>query len=256
MESIGGLSASLEANLGVGSGTAQVFTWLVILSVCYLLLQILQASFGGILKKSRARGNLTLLFGQCGAGKTALFFRLRDQEEVQSVSSLNPIRDSFKVKVGEEQSIGPIEIVDYPGHLRYRNKANELVKEARCIVYVVDSDDKQRLKDVAEHLYELMTLKDIFELQTPLLLALNKCDLTSARSEKYVIEEIEREIEQMRVSRAATLEGQDSADSFLGVDGQKFKLLEHSPCPIQVCRISVKQPDLDPVLDFIQQHYT
>ena len=74
-----------------------------------------------------------------------------------------------------------------------------------------------------------------------MLVACNKSDLTSARTEKFIVrafdwasvdrfaqdafclgpllvsqlkvEEIEREIEQMRVSRAATLEGQDQADS-------------------------------------------
>ena len=76
--------------------------------------------------------------------------------------------------------------------------------------------------------------QDVLELHTPMLVACNKSDLTSARTEKFIVralvwagvmhssavlssskvEEIEREIEQMRVSRAATLEGQDQADSW------------------------------------------
>ena len=53
----------------------------------------------------------------------------------------------------------------------------------------------------------------MLELHTPILIACNKSDLASARSEKSIVEEIEREMEQMRVSRGATLEGQDQADS-------------------------------------------
>merc|ERR1712194_982651 len=153
------------------------------------------------------------------------------------------------------ESFGPVEVVDLPGHLRYRGRQNELLKEARCIIYMVDSEDKQRLKDVAEHLYELLTHQDIIELHTPILLACNKIDLATAKTEKMIIEEIEREIELMRASRAATLEGQDQADSYLGLDGVKFKLVEHAPCPFETCRISAKKPSLDAVYDFLRQQY-
>jgi len=254
---IGGFSRSVEETFGVGSSTAQVLTAVVVMLSLYLLLQIFQVATSSA-KLRRTRGNMTLILGQCGSGKTALFFRLRDREDVQSVSSLSPHRDSFSLKIGdaEEQTLGPLEVMDFPGHLRFRSRAAELVKEARCIVYVVDSEDKPRLKDVAEHFYELLTNQDVLDLHTPILLACNKCDLSSARSEKAIVDEIEREIEQMRVSRAATLEGQDQADSYLGIDGQKFKLLEHSPCPIQTCRISVKKAELEPLYDFLQQQFS
>ena len=42
------------------------------------------------------------------------------------------------------------QVVDFPGHLRMRGKANDMLPEARCIVYLVDSDDKPKLK---EHQY-------------------------------------------------------------------------------------------------------
>jgi len=253
MDTVNGFAASVEGKLGVSENFAQVLTWLVILTVGWMVLQLLQGATKGVLTKSRARGNVTLILGQCGAGKTALFFRLRDQAEVSSVSSLKPLRD--KLQVQELESMGPVEVVDCPGHQRMRGRASEFLKEARCIVYVVDSEDKQKLKDVAEHLYELMTNPEILELHTPILLACNKIDLASARTEKFIIDEIEREIEIMRNSRAATLEGQDQADSYLGIDGEKFKLLDHAPCPIQTCRISVKKPNLDPLYDFLRQQF-
>merc|ERR1719408_1177969 len=131
----------------------------------------------------------------------------------------------------------------------------DFVKQARAMVYVIDAQDKARLKDVAEHLYELMTSKEVNELRLPLLLACNKTDLAGARSEKFIIDEIEREIERMRISRGASLQGEDSADSYLGVDGEKFKLFEHSPCPIETCSISVKTPKLDPLFDFLRVHF-
>ncbi|CAE7231256.1 Srprb, partial [Symbiodinium sp. KB8] len=250
-------SGALEASLGVGSSTASVLTFLLILISVYVTLQIFQVVSGSGIRSRRSRGNAALILGPCGSGKTSVFFRLRDGEEVQTVSSLAPARDSFEIKAGEaeDQKLGPLEVVDFPGHLRMRGKANDMVKEARCIIYLVDAEDKPKLKDVAEHFYELFTHPDVLELHTPMLVACNKSDLTSARTEKFIVEEIEREIEQMRVSRAATLEGQDQADSYLGVDGEKFKLLEHAPCPIQTCRISAKKNQLDPLYDFLLQQF-
>lgn len=257
MESISHVSKGVEANLGVSSSVAQVLTWFAVLACAYVALQVLQGLFGGALKKRRERGQMLLLLGQCGAGKTALYYQLKDQSEVKLVSSLSPNRDKLRIKVGDtEEYLGPIETIDYPGHQRFRGKQAELYADARCIVYLVDSEDKQKLKDAAEHLYEILTCQEVIELHIPILLACNKSDIGTARTEKFIVEEIEREMEQMRVSRGATLMDQDQADSYLGVDGEKFKLVEHSPCPIEICRISTKKPDISPVYDFLQQQFT
>ncbi|CAJ1399895.1 unnamed protein product [Effrenium voratum] len=258
METIRRASGSLEASLGLGSGTALALTWLVVLLSVYLSLQLFQVMSGSALKKRRSRGSAAMILGQCGAGKTALFFRLRDGEEAQTVSSLQPLRDSFALNAPQapDQKLGPIEVLDFPGHMRMRGKCGDLLKEARCIIYMVDSEDKPKLKDVAEHFYELLTHPDMLELHVPILLACNKSDLSSARTEKFIVEEIEREIEQMRVSRGATLEGQDQAESYLGIDGEKFKMAEHACCPFQTCKISAKKNELEPVYDFLMQHYT
>mmetsp|Transcript_45608 Transcript_45608/g.90456 ORF Transcript_45608/g.90456 Transcript_45608/m.90456 type:complete len:258 (-) Transcript_45608:129-902(-) len=256
MDHVNGIASNVQDKLGVSSNVAQVLAWLMVLVVGYMALQVLQGLTKGILQKRRTRGQLALLLGQCGSGKTSIFFRLRDGSEVQSVSSLKPLKDSFQLRPAEDaETFGPIEVVDYPGHQRLRGKAAEMLKEARCILYIVDAEDKQRLKDVAENLYEILTHPDILELHTPILLACNKTDLATARPEKFILDEIDREMEQMRLSRAATLEGQDQADSYLGIEGEKFKLIEHSPCPIQVCRISAKKLQLEPLYDFLREQY-
>lgn len=256
MDKINVLANNVQDKLGVSNNVAQVLAWLTILVVAYMALQVLQGLTKSALQKRRTRGQLALLLGQCGAGKTSIFFRLRDGEEVQTVSSLKPLKDTFQLRPQEDaETFGPIEVVDYPGHQRLRGKVAEILKDARCILYVVDSEDKQRLKDVAENLYEILTHPDILELHTPILLACNKVDLATARPDKFILDEIDREMEQMRLSRAATLEGQDQADSYLGIEGEKFKLLEHSPCPIQTCRISAKKLQLEPLYDFLREQY-
>mmetsp|Transcript_33964 Transcript_33964/g.97842 ORF Transcript_33964/g.97842 Transcript_33964/m.97842 type:complete len:257 (-) Transcript_33964:109-879(-) len=254
MEAVNSFASVLEGKLGVSAGIAQVLTWFAIFAIGWAIFQlIVPGAKGGALGGRRKKGDALLLLGQTGAGKTTFFFRLRDDVEVQTVSSLKTLRDKFTIKALENSPT--LDVIDCPGHQRMRGRAAELLKEARCIVYLVDSEDKPRFKDVAEHLYELFTSPEVLELHTPILLALNKSDLPKARTEKYIIDELDREIEIMRGSRGATLEGQDSADSYLGVEGEKFKLLEHAPCPIQTCRVSVKQPALEPVLEYIRDQF-
>merc|ERR1712190_582130 len=162
MDSINGISSSVEATLGVSSSIAQVLTWLVILSIGYLVLTIVKGASKG---KRRSRGNLALLMGQCGSGKTTAFFRLREpheEEPVTTVSSLKPLREVLQLRPGgDKESFGPVEVEDFPGHLRMRGKQNNLLTEARCIVYLIDAEDKQKLKDVAEHFYEFLTCQDV-----------------------------------------------------------------------------------------------
>jgi signal recognition particle receptor subunit beta len=253
---VNSVAQTVEAKLGVSSSVSQVVTWIAIFAVCWVALQIFQGAFGGASKKRRQRGQLLVLLGQCGSGKTALFYRLKDQIEIETVSSLKSAREKIRIKPDDsEEELGPIDVIDYPGHLRFRGKQAELLGEARCIVYMIDAEDKKRLKDVAEHLYELFTSKEVLEMRIPILLACNKTELGGARPDKFILEELEREIEQMRVSRGATLAGEDQADSYLGVDGEKFKILEHSPCPVEICRISAKKPSLGPLYDFLRQQY-
>jgi len=252
------MSGAVEATLGVSPTIAQAVTWFALIAIAYVALQVVQVfMFAGGKKKRRQRGQSLLLLGQCGAGKTALYYQLKDNTtEVKFVSSLTANREKIVIKVGDsEEELGPIDTIDYPGHQRFRGRQADLYGDAKCIVYLVDSEDKQKLKDAAEHLYEILTCEEVIELHIPILLCCNKIDLPGARTEKYILEEIEREMEQMRASRGATLEGQDQADSYLGVDGEKFKLVEHSPCPIEICRISIKKPELEPVYDFLKQQF-
>mmetsp|Transcript_17401 Transcript_17401/g.40654 ORF Transcript_17401/g.40654 Transcript_17401/m.40654 type:complete len:259 (-) Transcript_17401:108-884(-) len=256
MEAMNDAASKVAASAGLSSGMSQVVVWFALLLFCYVTLQIflMLVRTGDGKGGARRRGDKLLLLGQCGSGKTTLFFQLRDQMEVKTVSSLKSFHDKLRICSGEEL-VAVVETIDFPGHTRMRAKAAELLKEARCIVYLIDSEDKQKMKDVAEHLYELFTHPVMCSLKIPMLIAYNKTDLPSARPDKMLLQELEREIEQMRTSRGATLEGQDQADSYLGVDGEKFKLLEHSPCAIDLCRISAKKPLLEPVYDFIRQHF-
>lgn len=86
-----------------------------------------------------------LLIGPAGAGKTRLFYRLvTGDNSVQTISSVEPnTSHQVKVRVGGEDQIKQIEIIDVPGHYNYRQKLREsYLPQAAAIVLVIDAKDK------------------------------------------------------------------------------------------------------------------
>eukprot|EP00397_Hematodinium_sp_SG-2012_P062006 GEMP01082991.1.p1 GENE.GEMP01082991.1~~GEMP01082991.1.p1 ORF type:complete len:118 (+),score=22.98 GEMP01082991.1:348-701(+) len=100
--------------------------------------------------------------------------------------------------------------------------------------------------------YEIFTQPQIY--LVPMMICVNKIDLAGARSEEQVVEDLEREIERMRTSRGAALEGEDAAETYLGIDGQQFEL-SHAPTNVDVTSISAEKGDIDGAIDFLQQHF-
>ena len=156
-------------------------------SVRRVLLDMLKSPFGLASKKPPRRSAVALL-GQCGSGKTALFFRLRadaaaaaakdsgaSAEEIKDassppafgfVSSLRANRDTLSMPLLDGQATTEVDILDCPGHQQLSEGGREttlrLVRAGalRAIIYVLDSRNtpaaKRALKDAAEHLYDLM----------------------------------------------------------------------------------------------------
>ncbi|PHJ22870.1 signal recognition particle receptor beta subunit protein, partial [Cystoisospora suis] len=210
---------------------------------------------------SRGSGRRVVLLGPSGSGKTSLFLLLRNGRLTDTVPSMQENIDAVRVTASSQEGDGPDggeegtsvfpEIVDFPGHARLRTLSAPYVEQAAAIVFLVDAADKAALKVAAEQLYELFTNRLLHQRQTPLLLVVNKTDLSEARTEEAVVEDIEREIERSRASRAALLEGEDDADNFIGVEGEVFKILEHAPQPVEVCRASVKSSEVRPIREFL-----
>lgn len=230
---------------GVPQDAAFVAIWFFIFLGVYFCLLSVRAAVRII--PTGAKRDLVLLLGQTNAGKSALFFLLHG-EECKTVSSLKPNQDAVYVDGLK------VDMIDYPGHNRMRNFAHELVDRAKCVVYMIDASDKPRFRDVAENLYELFTLKSINTFRTPILLVCNKSDLPNARVVPVVQEDLEREIERLRVSRGATLEGQDEVDNFLGIDGEAFKM-DHAPCVVDFCEASVINGKTEDITCWIRSQF-
>lgn len=65
--------------------------------------------------------------------------------------------------------------------------------DTRAIVFVVDAAPF-RAREAAEHLFELLSHKQVRAMRLPFLVALNKSDLHSAHTVEAVRAELEREM--------------------------------------------------------------
>ncbi|MBN3298544.1 SRPRB protein, partial [Amia calva] len=128
-------------------------------------------------------------------------------------------------------------MIDLPGHESLRPQYVEKFKSsARAIVFVVDSAVFQKeVRDVAEFLYSLLTDSVIVKNTPFLLIACNKQDITMAKSAKLIQQQLEKEMNTLRVTRSAALSAQDGPSGGGTVHlGKKGKDFEFSQLPMRV----------------------
>ena len=74
-----------------------------------------------------------------------------------------------------------------------RSRAISYLPDTRAIIFVVDCAPF-RAREAAEHLYELLSNRQVRQLKLPFIVALNKADLHSAQAVDVVRPELEREM--------------------------------------------------------------
>lgn len=87
-------------------------------------------------------GTTVVLAGPCNAGKTTLFYQLKDGSTHNgTVASMQENQAAVAVKSQNGRKLGQVSLVDVPGHERLRNKLDHHLKDAAAVVLVVDSTD-------------------------------------------------------------------------------------------------------------------
>ncbi|XP_072320124.1 signal recognition particle receptor subunit beta [Eucyclogobius newberryi] len=165
-----------------------------------------------------------LLVGLCDSGKTLLFSRLLSGKFKRTQTSITDSSAPYKTK-NDKNSIWTL--IDLPGHDSLRPQYLEKFKSsARAIVFVVDSAIFQKdVRDVAEFLYVLLTDNIIYRNAPVILVACNKQDITMAKSAKLIQQQLEKELNTLRVTRSAALSSQDGSiggSVYLGKKGKDF----------------------------------
>lgn len=211
---------------------------LILISISIILSIILSILSNGFIA-SRNNRDAVLILGISGegdapaVGKTTLFKALRygQQPKFGTVPSMKINEATFSAHGVSPQRA--VRWADFPGHARLRPKLDEYLCVARCIVLVVDATRfvAQARRD-AELLHEVLTHPVVAKNGTPLLVFLNKCDV-SGMALSTVQTRLEAELERARVAKAgelrlaAVVDGDDDREGnekrvALGFDNETF----------------------------------
>eukprot|EP00897_Mesotaenium_endlicherianum_P006380 jgi/Mesen1/5770/ME000292S04832 len=224
----------------------------VLLAALLVSLLVIRLSLGG---KKR---DTVLLLGLCGAGKTSLFYQLRDgTRHGGTVTSMEPNEGCFPLHsptISKSRSKPrPVHVVDLPGHPRLRPKVDAVLPHTRAIVFVIDAlDFMPNLRANAEFLYEVLTKRMVASRKIPVLLACNKMDKVTAHSVDFIRKQLEKEIDKLRASRSAISDADLTSEVLLGTEGESFKFTQ---CANKVSAVeaSVKENNLKEIEAFIRE---
>ncbi|KAL9971443.1 hypothetical protein ACROYT_G023965 [Oculina patagonica] len=212
----------------------------LIASFIVILTTVLYLLFG----RSGSRGRSIILVGLTDSGKTLLFSRLSSGKYVMTHTSIKENKDQYKLK--GKKSGKSFDLIDLPGHQRVRSRFIEQYKnQTRGILFVVDSVNFPReVRDVAEIMYDILGDKYLSKSATSILVVCNKQDLTMAKSQSVIKSQLEKEINTLRVTRAAALEGQDGGSTstavYFGKKGKDFEFSHVLPVAVEFAECSAK----------------
>ena len=158
----------------------------VLLGVSTLLLLIIITlvgiSFSYFTRRKRRLGNVCLLIGEPGCGKSTLFYRLASPSAkvFQTVPSLQ----ENDATLGMEWHGRKIEarVVDIPGHGRLRkSKTAQFGEQCGLIIFLIDAlSFRKQMRDVADALRDVLVNSLFQEMRVPILIFCNKMDMKNA----------------------------------------------------------------------------
>ena len=189
-----------------------------------------------------------ILVGPCGSGKTVLFYRLTEDEMVETVSSMQV----SEAMIPATKSRRAMPLVDVPGHSRLRSSVTAAVARAQCIIFVFDASRAMTVaKPAADLLYSIFATCD---LRSPprILFLCNKADLPGKTPQRVKLMMMD-EIETLRkTANTIDIVDETSKKNKIGLDGHFFNFDQHSPCPIDFIPFSGGTTEnLDLITDFI-----
>ncbi|XP_004716042.2 signal recognition particle receptor subunit beta [Echinops telfairi] len=202
-----------------------------------------------LIRSRRSSQRAVLLVGLCDSGKTLLFVRLLTGLYRDTQTSITYSSAVYRVNNNRGNSLT---LIDLPGNERLRLQFLERFKaSARAVVFVVDSAAFQReVKDVAEFLYQVLVDSVGLKNAPSFLIACNKQDIAMAKSAKLIQQQLEKELNTLRVTRSAAPSTLDTSNSVPAQLGKRGKEFEFSQLPLKVefleCSAKGGKGDSDP----------
>uniref|UniRef100_A0A8C9H5D5 Signal recognition particle receptor subunit beta n=1 Tax=Piliocolobus tephrosceles TaxID=591936 RepID=A0A8C9H5D5_9PRIM len=188
--------------------------------------------FFTIFLKKKKTYNIVLLLGPCDSGKTTFLFKLKINKLCRTVPSMK--ENIAFINIKDKKKNKSIKFVDFPGHPKLSYGIEKYLSITNVIIYILDSSDRQSLKIVAEKLFELFMNKTVVKRQIPFIICCNKTDLCNSRPKQVIKEDLEREIEILKMSKNKGLDNDEYTEEneyFLGQNSEFFRF-EKAPCHI------------------------
>ena len=116
-------------------------------------------------------------------------------------------------------------------------------------------------------MFDLFTNATLNDNQVPFLIACNKHDMITAKSQSSIKNQLEKEMyvliwiclnclsDQLRMTRTATPGQEDNEEIFIGTKGKPFTM-DQLTNSVEFCECSGQKPSLVPVIDFMLKHIT
>ena len=200
----------------------------VLLGLLTFIILLLWFRFGGFGKLNKSS---VLILGPSDAGKTLLFNQLVHSKPTETFTSM--IENVGQYTGGQEidSHHKTLNMYDLPGHDRLRYSAlNRRKGEANAIIYVIDSSTiKQKLRDSAEFLFNVLQDPCLYSAAPPVLIVCTKQDLgIYAKSAGVIERELAKEIGMLRVTKSRLLldssgSGDGNTNIYLGQEGKDFE---------------------------------
>lgn len=183
-----------------------------------------------------------LICGPNNAGKTALFYKLLDDGSgigeggagnekdkglkiVTTVSSIEPNFADITLPISNPQVGKKFQLVDYPGHLKYWNLFERLVRQditlsqLKGVIIVIDSSsgnwgkDSLQVEKLTKFLYNLIAITERKQNGVDYMFALNKSDMFDALPVHKIRSTLELEIHKLIQNEISSREKTSGIDA-------------------------------------------
>jgi signal recognition particle receptor subunit beta len=150
-----------------------------------------------------------------------------------------------------------LNIIDVPGHYHMMERLNEAIDDSKSIILMLDSKEKEKFREAAEILYEILNNLTVLSERTPIVIACNKQDLIFAKKATTVEVELEKEIEELRRVKKATLTDDDTRKMrYLETQKKRFSFAEiGNGITVKFIECSVKNGEIDDIYRFINSSF-
>lgn len=213
-------------------------------------------------KKPTVKRTAILMYGPPAAGKTTLFYTLKDGAVCTgTTSSLKENNATFKLHNStSDDEANQVHLIDYPGNPKLSARLADFLPMTKAIVFVLNANAKQDVEAyAAEQMFQLLTNPMVVEHSLPILVACNQSDYPLSSKPPLLRKILETELTKLRETTGkgnATLDlGEDWPESVpLGQEDEDFTFNDHSPCPVSFIACSAtKGRKLDEVSSFCRE---